>query len=564
MTEPNSPPVARQNIPQSLAHRGSLKGFLSLSEEASLSTRGQHLPSLIQRSQGLSRNHSASTLHDLRKNPLVSPKKRSNGSSGLYASTSVDDMDLELGRSKTLEDGRHTGMDGQFPRPPTDFPFLSGMDRGWREQEERERKGNAAPNALVTPEMRSQRLIGNNNPRYRWEQYYKTDAELKEMRKPIRKYYERNNYLIQQYIYIDRLLDSSLPHNLIQEYAQSGMDVPPTILEEPSSIPDSPQDSGLTTPVGNGNHSVKNSRDTGIYTVKVKRTPRDIYKIPDEDTPLLNGTDKGDPINALPTFIPEDEDGSGDKVVAVAIYLNLAANSILLILKIIVTVLTSSLSVLASLVDAALDFLSTAIVWTTTHIISRDDNDRESYPVGRQRLEPIGVLVFAVIMITSFFQVGLEAVNRLRGDNHEIVQLTIPAIAIMTSTVLIKAGCWLWCRLIRNSSVQALAQDAVTDVVFNIFSIIFPLVGYYARIWWLDPLGGLLLSGYVIFAWSLTTRTHIANLTGHAATKDERNILLYLTMRFAKTINYIQVSLVYSHSSITVFLQPRPSGPPTK
>jgi hypothetical protein len=78
-------------------------------------------------------------------------------------------------------------------------------------------------------------------------------------------------------------------------------------------------------------------------------------------------------------------------------------------------------------------------------------------------------------MITSFFQVGIEGFSRLTGKDHRIVQLTIPAVAIMASTVAIKFLCWLWCRLIRNSSVQALAQDAMTDVVFNTFSIIFPL-----------------------------------------------------------------------------------------
>jgi divalent metal cation (Fe/Co/Zn/Cd) transporter len=143
-------------------------------------------------------------------------------------------------------------------------------------------------------------------------------------------------------------------------------------------------------------------------------------------------------------------------------------------------------------------------------------------------------------MITSFVQVALEGLQKLNGPDHSIVQLTIPAIAIMAATVIIKAACWFWCRLINNSSVQALAQDAQTDVVFNTFSIIFPLVGFYAKIWWLDPLGGILLSLYVIFAWSSTSTQHIRNLTGAAASADERNILLYLTMRFAKTVKQIQ------------------------
>lgn len=38
---------------------------------------------------------------------------------------------------------------------------------------------------LNGPQMRSQRLIGNSNPRYRWGRYWKTEDELKTMRKPM-------------------------------------------------------------------------------------------------------------------------------------------------------------------------------------------------------------------------------------------------------------------------------------------------------------------------------------------------------------------------------------------
>jgi len=159
-------------------------------------------------------------------------------------------------------------------------------------------------------------------------------------------------------------------------------------------------------------------------------------------------------------------------------------------------------------------------------------------PIGRSRLEPIGVLVFSVIMITSFAQVGITAFQRLLGS-HDIVTVGPTAIFIMASTVVIKGACWFWCRLIRNSSVQALAQDALTDVVFNTFSIFFPLLGSFTQQWWLDPLGGLLLSVYVIAAWGRISQNHIRNLTGAAASADERNVLLYLTMRFAESIKQI-------------------------
>lgn len=53
----------------------------------------------------------------------------------------------------------------------------------------------------------------------------------------------------------------------------------------------------------------------------------------------------------------------------------------------------------------------------------------EVLPVGRRRLEPLGILVFSVIMIISFVQILQESFTKLvsRGP-HE--PATLPAVAI--------------------------------------------------------------------------------------------------------------------------------------
>ncbi|KAG9842714.1 hypothetical protein KCV05_g10451, partial [Aureobasidium melanogenum] len=500
------------STPSSRLSGSGVKSFLPLSEESALSTRGQHLPQLIRE---LSTTNAP-------------------GSTGRRRRSSLDGS---FAPGTSFEDAAAVS-DNEPPTPQQARLRAIAADQN----PDISRRLSSGAAALMTPQMRSMRLIGNSNPRYRWEKYFTPDEELKKMKKPIRQYYERNNFLIQQYLYIDRLLDSSLPHDLIQEYqynvhsSSGSAAVPPTISEENggTSADASARASPAITPMeGNGNGSLSANQ-----SYRLKRTPKALYRVADEETPLL-ADDSNSMFNAgIPAWEPDDETDSQSRIVTVAIYLNLVANTVLLALKIVVTILTSSVSVLASLVDAALDFLSTAIVWTTTRLISH--NDMYAYPVGRRRLEPIGVLVFSVIMVTSFVQVAIEGLNHLTSKDHTIVQLTYAAIAIMSATVIIKFGCWLWCRLIPNSSVQALAQDAMTDVVFNIFSIIFPLLGYYFSIWWLDPLGGILLSFYVILGWSSTSLSHIRNLTGAAASADERNVLLYLTMRFAKTIKQIQ------------------------
>ncbi|KAH7034911.1 uncharacterized protein B0I36DRAFT_360372 [Microdochium trichocladiopsis] len=412
---------------------------------------------------------------------------------------------------------------------------------------------------LHSEQMRSMRLIGNSNPRYRWERYWKTEEQLQYFRKPLREYYERTNYLIQQYLYIDRLLDSSIPHDLVNEYNNMppssfrGVEVPATISEEPTIIvsPDGNGEvSGLTSGAGSSSVSLmdaaagadgENGIDAPSRTKKVKRTPKDIYR-PTETTPLFkfdeDEEDDGMPKPDIPWLEEDDDLDSSDRIVMVAIYVNFTANLILLAGKVAVVASVSSMSVLASLVDAILDFLSTAIVWTTTWLVSRQDQYR--YPVGRRKLEPLGVLVFSVIMITAFSQVALQSIQRLFEPDHEVIALDLPSLCIMIGTVLVKGVCWLWCRLVKNSSVQALASDAMTDIIFNTGSILFPIVGFYANIWWLDAVGGLVLSLVVIYQWSHTTMEHIKNLSGFSATADQRNTLLYLTMRFAKTIKQIQ------------------------
>ena len=121
--------------------------------------------------------------------------------------------------------------------------------------------------------------------------------------------------MICSYLYIDRLLDSSLPHNLIQEYNQ-----PLSPGTTNSRITE-----GSSTNPSNNSHRDENGR------VRVKRTPKDIYRVPNEASALL-GDGKGP--RALELAEEEGAD-SGSPIVAVAIYINLAANVVLLAGKLV-------------------------------------------------------------------------------------------------------------------------------------------------------------------------------------------------------------------------------------
>lgn len=351
--------------------------------------------------------------------------------------------------------------------------------------------------------LRPQKLIGNFQ-KPDWASSFVETSKVAS--KPLRKYYEDQNQLIERFSEIDRFLDFGRIHfNMLSTYGNNNVEVLPTHMEEPAS-PESPN-----------------------------------AKLPSRHN-LLPGN-----INEGAQFLGYDEQKDSQEVVF-AILVNFFINFLLLVGKIVVSLLTNSISVVASLVDLILDFLSTFIIYTANKLLSSKNwRTQHAYPIGRSRLEPLGVLIFSIIIIISFVQVGQESFKRLfvAEEERKVVRIGTDAIAIMSVTIVSKIACWVWCSKSKSSSVQALAQDAETDVVFNTVSLLMPTFGYFFDIWWLDPLGALLLSIYVIVSWAKTAFEHIDNLTGAVADALDYKVVLYLAYRFAESIKQITALKVY-------------------
>ncbi|KIW72679.1 hypothetical protein PV04_00857 [Phialophora macrospora] len=244
----------------------------------------------------------------------------------------------------------------------------------------------------------------------------------------------------------------------------------------------------------------------------------------------------------IEALLPEDvrsERAKADRKARWAVNINVIANIILLVAKGIAALKSSSLSLIASLLDSALDLLCTVIVWTTTRLVSwRLSALTRKFPVGRRRLEPIGILVFSIIMVISFLQILQESVSKLlpSGD-HSIATLPALAIASMAGTVGIKGLIGLGCLRIKTTQVQALVQDCKTDVYFNTLSLLFPLIGKHAGVWWLDPLGAALLSLYIIYDWADTCLENVTRLCGLAVDDSLQKKLIYLAYRFSSVVS---------------------------
>lgn len=358
--------------------------------------------------------------------------------------------------------------------------------------------------------LRPAKLIGNYRTVANWEDRLVDVSKIRNRK--LRKFYEDQNELIERYIEIDHLLDYGRIHlNMLSTYTNSNSKK--ALLEEsvdPNSVPLS-LDMAESNSKSRLNDAPGNIHEGGQYLgYNLELALREVY---------------------------------------VAIVVNFFINFLLLVGKVFIAFLTDSLSIVASLVDSLLDFLSTFIIYIANRLSTTNDwQVRLAYPIGRAKLEPLGILIFSVIIIISFFQVGLESFKKLflsKPEDRVVVEIGLDAISIMVVTILAKVGCWLWCKASSSSSVQALAQDAMTDIVFNTVSLIMPAVGHFAGVWWLDPAGAFLLSFYVIISWSSTAYEHIDNLTGAVADAMDYKIILYLAYRFAECIKLVTALKVY-------------------
>lgn len=395
--------------------------------------------------------------------------------------------------------------------------------------------------------LRPLRLIGNAKPLCNWYAHYRDDVQTIKSKRT-RAYYEEQNYLISKFQEIDNFLDAGKIHyNMLSNYGSSGETGQGAVLldnieeaEEPASprsVNNHNNDSNDKEVLANGrkksNDSLSPDMERGEGSLsKYSR----FYDVP------------GNVANDGSKFLGYNEEEHSSQVLT-AILVNFLINILLLVGKIAVTLLTNSISVVASLVDSILDFLSTFIIYIVNRLASQNNwKVQHSYPVGRSRLEPLGVLIFSIIIIISFFQVGQESFKRLFFSAPELripATIGLDAVMIMVITIVAKLGCWIWCSKSKSSSVQALAQDAMTDIVFNTVSLLMPWLGHIFNIWWFDPLGALLLSMYIIFNWGKTAFEHINNLTGAVADPLEYKVVLYLCCRFAEPIRRITALKIY-------------------
>lgn len=195
---------------------------------------------------------------------------------------------------------------------------------------------------------------------------------------------------------------------------------------------------------------------------------------------------------------------------------------ILVLLKVGAWLLTGSITILASLLDSAVDLIASLVTFLTVRAAIKPPD--RAHRFGHAKAEPLGALVQAAFVGGSALFLIFESVSRLltpRPIAQETVGIAVMVIAIVLTSVLVLYQRTVVART-GSIAIKADRMHYLTDLVLNL-SVIVALVAVSQTGWlWLDPIAAMLLSLWLLRCAALIVRPALDLLMDRELPADER------------------------------------------
>lgn len=182
------------------------------------------------------------------------------------------------------------------------------------------------------------------------------------------------------------------------------------------------------------------------------------------------------------------------KLVKMATYASVSVAVVLLIIKTFAWLETSSVGILASLLDSAVDIVASLMILLAVRLAQEPADNEHRF--GHGKAEPLASLAQSVFIAGSALYLMLHAAQRILSP--EEVQMPQVGIWLMLVTLLLTTCLVLFQRyVVRQTDSTAIEADALhyfSDLIANLAVIFGLLLSAYG---WIDATLGLVIGGWV-------------------------------------------------------------------
>jgi len=179
--------------------------------------------------------------------------------------------------------------------------------------------------------------------------------------------------------------------------------------------------------------------------------------------------------------------------------LSVASNSLLIVMKVIVGILSGSVSIISEAIHSSMDLIAAIIAFFAVRI--SDTPPDAKHPYGHGKIENISGVIEGVLILVAAALIITEAVKKLMGESFKLESIGIGAAVMFVSAVVNAIVSRKLYQVARETNSVALEADALhlkTDVYTSLGVAAGLGLILLTGVSWLDPVIAILVALFII------------------------------------------------------------------
>lgn len=216
--------------------------------------------------------------------------------------------------------------------------------------------------------------------------------------------------------------------------------------------------------------------------------------------------------------------------------LSIFSNTLLIILKLVVGLISGSVSIISEAIHSSMDLLAAVIAFLSVRVSDNPPDSR--HPYGHGKIENISGVIEALLIFVASIWIIYEAVKKLLGEKIELESIALGSVVMLISAIVNIIVSRKLYKVARETKSVALEADALhlkTDVYTSLGVALGLGLILFTGINWLDPVVAIMVALFIIRESYLLLKKAFTPLLDTAWEDDE-------IMELEKTLNRLEVN----------------------
>lgn len=179
--------------------------------------------------------------------------------------------------------------------------------------------------------------------------------------------------------------------------------------------------------------------------------------------------------------------------------LSILSNTLLIIMKVVVGILSGSVSIISEAIHSSMDLVAAIIAFFSVKVSDNPPDSR--HPYGHGKVENVSGVIEAVLILVAAALIISEAIKKLLGEDIVLEKLWIGSAVMAISAIVnifVSRRLYKVARETRSVALEADALHLKTDVYTSAGVAIGLALILLTGIEWLDPVIAILVALFII------------------------------------------------------------------